>query len=288
MPARTVLAAIRDVQEIPSVLAYAARLAARLKAHLVAVHSEPAPQLYAAPDAIAAAEYYERMLAEARTRNEALLAAGKQWTGRNDIACEWRAAVAAFGASAGIAIPSAFAADLVVAGQSDPARGDAGDTVLEQLLFETGRPVLFVPYAGPAKGAPKGDAGWPLPAKAIVAWNGTRESARATFDALPLLALCKEVEVLIVDPRDSPEADAKAAGHEIAAALSRHGIAVSVFAAPSGGAPTGETIANRVTETGADLLVMGAYGRSRWRELVFGGATRTLLASMTCPTLMAH
>lgn len=284
MPAKTILAAIRDAREIETVLAYAAALAGRVKAHLIAVHSEPAPQLYAAPDAIAAAEYYERMLAEARARGEEIVAKGKEWTKKNGVACEWRSAVSAFGAGAGIAIPSAFAADLVIAGQTDPARDAGGDAVLEQLLFETGRPVLFVPWSGPGKGAKS----WPLPKKAIVAWNGTRESARAAFDALPLLMLTGEVEVLLVDPRDAADEDAKAAGHEIAAALARHGIAVTVFASPSGGAPTGEAIANRVAETGANLLVMGAYGRSRWREMIFGGATRTLLASMTCPTLMAH
>ena len=147
-------------------------------------------------------------------------------------------------------------------------------------VFETGRPVLLVPYIRKAREAEF--------KKILLAWNGSRQAARAAFDALPFMKEADSVEVFCIDPQDTPRRDASMAGTAIAAALARHGIDVTVKVEQSGGVSHGEVLDNRISDTGADLLVMGAFGRSRLREFVFGGATRTILQSMTVPTFLAH
>lgn len=276
---KTILTVIRSKEEAGRVLDFAIRVAEANDAHLIVAHSEPAPFVYATPDGIAAAEYYDRMIEAGKERTAEIKAACEESCRKAGISSEWRAAISAGGDRAGAAISTASTTDLIIAGQTDPDANAGTDYDLERLLFETGRPVLMVPSAGSYDPAPK---------NVLVAWNGSREAARSVFDALPFLKAAKKVEVLMVDPQASDDTDAGAIGYDIAAALTRHGIEVNVQSVPSGGIPAGEVIENRISETGAELLVMGAYGRSRLRELIFGGVTRTLLASMTAPVLMSH
>jgi nucleotide-binding universal stress UspA family protein len=145
--------------------------------------------------------------------------------------------------------------------------------------MESGRPVLVVPNAGTFDR---------VGASAVVAWNGSREAARAAFDALPFMKEAREVEILCIDVSDSYDQDASVAGAEIAAALARHDITVSFTAQRSDGVAHGDVIANHLADSGTDLLVMGAYGQSRLKEFIFGGATSRLLKSMPVPTLMSR
>lgn len=175
-------------------------------------------------------------------------------------------------------------ADLVVAGQHDgdddtSAEGQA--ELLDHLVLEAGRPVLLVPYAGESKTIGK---------RILVAWNGTREAARALNDALPILKKADDVHVIAVNPRGGHGRD----GHgdlpsaDIALHLARHGVKADAEAIESEGMGAGETLLSRAMDESVDLIVMGAYGRSRLRELVLGGATRHMLRHMTVPVLMSH
>jgi nucleotide-binding universal stress UspA family protein len=150
---------------------------------------------------------------------------------------------------------------------------------VETLLFESGRPVLFVPYAVSVNSEFR---------KVLVAWNGTQQAARATFDALPFIVAAQETEILSLDRRDTGHEDGAMAGVDIAAALSRHGAKVTFASETRGDLSTGEAIENHIAESGADLLVMGAYSQSWLKEFFFGGATRTLLKSMPVATLMSR
>jgi len=167
-------------------------------------------------------------------------------------------------------------ADLVITAQSKPDTPDRRFIDLaEDVLVAAGRPVLVVPFTG-AKG-PIGD-------RVIVAWNGGREAARALGDAMPILDKAKSVEIFIAgDPEigDLPGAD-------IAAHLARHSIKVDVYRAPATDLAIGGVLLNRVSDIGADLIVMGGYGRSRFREFILGGVTRHILQHMTTPVLMSH
>ncbi|MFG1345678.1 universal stress protein [Xanthobacter autotrophicus DSM 431] len=167
--------------------------------------------------------------------------------------------------------------DITVVAQPDPDRPGPEEVIAETVLIESGRAVLVVPYVQTK----------PFTAsRAVVAWDGSRASARALAEALPLLHRTKEVEIFRVVHHTEEE---DTAGPEVARHLARHGIDAKVRRLPvSSGEPIAAAILNEVSDQGADLVVMGGYGHSRLRELVMGGVTREILATMTVPVLMAH
>ncbi len=167
-------------------------------------------------------------------------------------------------------------ADLTVLSQAaGPAAGDQTRTI-EALLLGSGRPVLLLPAVGRAA----------VPGRhVLVAWNGSREAARALADALPILKRAQFVTVLSADPAQSAR---RLPGADIALHLARHGVKVATSTTYAGDIGIGDALLNRATDLGADLLVMGGYGHSRTREAIFGGATRHVLDHMTVPVFMSH
>ena len=171
-------------------------------------------------------------------------------------------------------------ADLAILGQHDPDDAASGPRYLpEEVMLGCGRPVLIVPYIGPA--ATFGE-------RVIVAWDASREAARAVNDALPLLRRAKQVGVVSVNPRPWPFAHGEEPGADIGLHLARHGVKVEVQRIEGRDIDTANAILSHVADQSADLLVMGGYGHSRLRELVLGGVTRTILTEMTVPVLMSH
>jgi nucleotide-binding universal stress UspA family protein len=124
--------------------------------------------------------------------------------------------------------------------------------------------------------------------RVLIGWNGSPEAARAVHDALPLMVGAEAVTVVTIDPEGGPGANEEGPGADIARHLARHGLPVMVRRVTGPAAAAGDLLLNEAADLGADLIVMGAFGHSRLREFVLGGATRTLLAQMTAPVLMAH
>ncbi len=119
----------------------------------------------------------------------------------------------------------------------------------------------------------------PKPIKRVmIAWNGSKEAARATFDAMPFLKAADEVEVFSVDPVDTPTQTAGLAGAEIAATLARHGVKATLAVAESARKSASSVIENRLSDSSIDLLVMGAYTHSRLWQMIFGGTTKSVAA----------
>ena len=166
--------------------------------------------------------------------------------------------------------------DLSVVTQADPDSLGAEDLVIEGALFESGRPVLLVPFVHKAPFALD---------RVLVAWDGSRTVARACGDALPFLTRAKRVEVVTV--AESGLTREMPIGTDIAQHLARHDVKVEVKQIADGGG-IAETLLSYAADAGADLLVMGGYGRSRLREFVLGGTTRGILEAMTLPVLMSH
>ena len=148
----------------------------------------------------------------------------------------------------------------------------------EALIFGSGRPTLVLPPS--LKRRP-----FQL-ATVAVAWDFSRAAARAISDALPILELAKKVHVVTVI--NEKALDTKRSGEELAKNLSRHGIDVVLDKVDAKGGSIGEVLESYTSSQGADLLVMGAYGHSRWREFVLGGATRSLLSKPPLPILLSH
>jgi nucleotide-binding universal stress UspA family protein len=156
---------------------------------------------------------------------------------------------------------------------------DNRENVIVSTLFGGGRPVLMLPPAFKQEFAPK---------RVMVAWNASKEAARAAADAAPFLANASEVRVLTVDAKPEFMGHGDAPGEDYTAHLARRGLKVELVNADGAGRDAGEVIAAEAKAFGADLLVMGAYGHSRMREFVFGGVTRLLLRNSDIPILLSH
>lgn len=169
-------------------------------------------------------------------------------------------------------------ADLVVVGQTDSSdKSNVTKDFTAQLVLAAGRPVLILPYAGSFLN---------IGNRILVAWNASREATRAITDALPLLKRADSVNLIALSAKHDAQ------GHipvdEIVLYLARHGVHVEVSKNHVTDIDAGNAILSCAADLGSDLLVMGGYGRSRLREWVLGGATRTILESMTVPVLMSH
>lgn len=176
---------------------------------------------------------------------------------------------------------SARYADVLIAGQPEPADAIPSGLAIgfqEEVLLSTGGPVLFVPYAGKFER---------VGSRVLVAWDAGREAARAVSDALPLLRRADHVEVVVFDPEKSLS-HGEIPGADISLYLARHGVKASAAQLTGAGMDVGNQILSRAADLGSDLIVMGGYGHSRMRELMLGGATRTVMETMTVPVLMSH
>ena len=172
-------------------------------------------------------------------------------------------------------------ADLVIVGQTDP------DELLprpeyeipEAAALDSGRPVLVIPYAGTF-----GSVGQ----RVLVAWNGSAQSARAVHDAFPFLRRAEKVTVLTINPEQLRKNQGDRPGAQIAAHLSRHGMKAAIREITVDRVDIDDMILSQASDEAADLIVMGAYGHPRAREIILGGATRGLFKHMTAPVLMSH
>ena len=169
--------------------------------------------------------------------------------------------------------------DLVVLGQTsqdDPSFA-VGANFPEQVILDSGCPALIIPYIGALK---------TFGTKVLVAWNGSMEAMRAVHDAIPLLQRADIVDVVIFNP--SEDTQGREPGADIGLYLSRQGVKVNLKAEASEIRNIGNALLSRAADFGSDLIVMGCYGHSRFREVIMGGVSRTLLESMTVPVLMSH
>ncbi|WP_366655942.1 universal stress protein [Fodinicurvata sp. EGI_FJ10296] len=187
---------------------------------------------------------------------------------------EWRAAG---GDAAHVLDIHSRYADLVVVGQTDYDLTPSSVWDLpDNLVLESTRPVLIVPHIGPRATIGK---------TITVAWDGGRAAASAVYAALPLLKRADQVQILTVRASDTTK---RWPGMDVAAYLARHGANVTASRFDGSEMSIDDVLLNSVSDTGADMVVMGAYGHSRFRETVLGGTTRNILKHMTVPTLMAH
>jgi nucleotide-binding universal stress UspA family protein len=167
--------------------------------------------------------------------------------------------------------------DVVVLGQPTREQPVPDEVIDEAVLFDSGRPVIFVPFIQ--------KTGLNLD-RVIVCWDGGRAATRAIADSMPFLEKAKQVEVVIVGSKP-PKGD-EISGADLGQHLARHGLKVDVKRITSPDIDVPSTILSYAADASADMIVMGGYGHSRLREFVLGGATRGLLESMTVPVLMSH
>ena len=280
MSYKDLLVQVDDTRSCAKRIEFAVALAVAHDAHLTGVYIIPESSPAGLVHPLSAARDPGHLQEKARDRAELALGRFADVAKRNQIAFETRAVQVLYTEVADALATHARHADLVILGQHDPDDPAAGPRSLpEEVILGSGRPALLVPYIGPA--ATFGE-------RVTVAWDASRAAARAVNDALPLLERAKAVGVVTVNPRAQPSGHGEEPGADIGLHLARHGIKVEVQRVEARDLDTANAILSHVANEGADLLVMGAYGHSRLREVVLGGVTRTILAEMTVPVLMSH
>ncbi|MEM5343607.1 universal stress protein [Paraburkholderia azotifigens] len=277
MTYKTLLVHIDDSRHSAARIALSLDLARRWDAHLIGLYAVCTELLPGALRQIGSRPFAElegRRAGLLQKAHDSFLAAAER-AGHRSV--EWRAPR---GPAPEVALLHARHADLLILGQDDSrdAASYVAPNFVGNLVLDAGCPALVVPHAGSVQA---------LGENVLIAWDGSREAARAVADALPLLENARYVTVDIVQPADG--ARERPVGIDVAAWLDTHGVTASFSTRRAHiGASAGATLLSRASDMHIDLLVMGAYGHSRARERVFGGVTRTMLESMTLPVLMSH
>jgi nucleotide-binding universal stress UspA family protein len=280
MTYKTILVHCDASSKLAQRLEVAADLAGRYDAHLVGVHVRMPFEAPVFSDVVLRVEaLHEAYRQEAEAAHDQAAAAFAKATQGSHLSSEWRT-VEGYPEEQ-LAVHGRYA-DLVVVGQTDPDEPSPFQTppdLPEVVAISTARPTLVVPHIGVQSRIGKA---------IMLCWNASRESAHAATEALPLMVSAERVIVLVVDPRTSASEHGPEPGADAAGWLARHGVKVTVQRDLAVDADAGNAILSRAADLGIDLIVMGLYGHSRMREVILGGASRTLLASMTVPVLMAH
>ncbi|MGI9482764.1 MAG: universal stress protein [Hyphomicrobiales bacterium] len=279
MAYRTIAVYLDDEDRAPNILQAATELARKHEAHVIGLFVVPGIDVTPSFGFYIPAEVLEVHRNTCLRAGEHIEKFFDKTMSAEGISSEFRILEAAGQADSLPVIEHGHMADLIILGQTDDERdGSSARELRERVLLESGRPVLFVPYAGTFETI--GD-------NVLVAWNARREAARSVFDALPLLEGASHVRVHWVNAADEDE-EINLPGAELAATLARHGVKVQAEGSVARDISVADELLARISDFGSDLLVMGGYGHSRTRELVFGGATRQILSQMTVPVLMSH
>ena len=277
MDYKSILVQVDQSERARARVDYARMLADRFDAHLSGIYTAPSPSVPGymrseLGDAFLA--YRAKTVQTEADQVEALFIQHAQ--GLRPSRIEFQVV---YGDPVSAVAPHCRYSDLIVIGQSEspPQLGNSVSANFpENLVISCGRPVLVVPYAGKFEQPPS---------NALIAWKNSRESIRAVSDALPLLQRCQRVSLLCVDDDREQALDPAT---DVALFLARHGVTVELIRERLGSLDVATVLLNRAFELQSDLLVMGCYGHARLRELVLGGASRSILAMMTMPVLMSH
>ncbi|MCX7888656.1 MAG: universal stress protein [Rhodobacteraceae bacterium] len=219
------------------------------------------------------------LLDEAAKAAEALDRKVRARLGVEDIRWSAEQAVVQPGLLATLVALRARFADLVVMPRPyGPAGDENAVAALEAALFGGGAPVLVLPDGGLPE---------PFPARIVLAWNESAEAMRAARAALPLMKSASQVEIAVVDP-DPYGPERSDPGGALSEMLARHGVRTEIAVLAKTLPRVSDLILRQARETGAGLIVMGAYGHSRLREAILGGATRAMLEQSELPVFLAH
>ncbi len=285
MSFKTIVVLLNDIGQTQRLLEASSALARQHDAHLIGLYVIPAAQVYSDAGMSGMPILFEGYRDLFKSKRDAIKTEFEAKTKLEGLRMEWREVDSTFPEIAPGAIFNARSADVIITSQGSVTTDSNGieRNITERLIMESGRPVLVVPRTGQIKSNATGKF-----EKVVIGVNGTRESARAMFDVLPLLRHSKETRLVWVDPYLQPDDAGQVPGAEEAAVLTRHGFKTIAEPMMTDGRNAGEALLLRANDLGSDLLVMGAYGHSRMREFIFGGASRYVLEHMTIPVLMSH
>ena len=275
MAIKTIMAVADGSQTTSPTLATAVAVAKKLGAHLEVLHVKPDP----ATMVPVVGEAMSGALVEQMIESLSQSAEKRAEQARRGFAqdCEGQGLSVAFSAATGAA-PDIVGirgrlADLIVTSRPNGDDIPTQTAVLDAALFDTGRPVVIAPAAAPTT----------VGENVVIAWNGSLEATRAVNGAVALLRLARSVTILCIG-----DDDRRLSAEALRTYLARHGASATIDRQANEPGPTGKHLIERSLKSGADLLVMGAYGHSRVRELILGGATHHVIAHGGLAVLMGH
>ena len=283
MTYRSLLVFLDQGRRTDARIAYALALARKLECHVVGA----APTgLFSLPAAISVDAPASTLTEFTEIAWNAMRGSSEQALTRFDSACR-RAGIASFekvaedADKAASMVRLAHCSDIVVMSQADPAEPGFAESqrLVEDIVLRGARPTLVLPYAGQFPN---------VASRVLVAWDDSREAARAVRDALPLLRMAEQVQVVSWRERDGSDGAALSDRlHAVHRWLLWQGVSAETRLEVRE-IGISEAMLSHAADVGADLIVMGGYGHARWTERMLGGATRGLLASMTVPVLLSH
>jgi len=282
MSYKTIIVHAEKSRHAKQVIALAASIAAQEEAHLAGIAATGVSRyIYQSgmidPMAPAASDHLARHLDALHERARAALDDFETQMQGSEVR-SWEGALIDDEAGAGLALRGRYS-DLLVLGQVD--RDQPSPVVMpdfpEYVVLNAGRPVLVVPFAGHFDHVGK---------RVLVAWDAGVAATRAVVNAIPMLRRADLVEVAVFNAEDAGDAHGDIAGADIALYLARHGVKVDVIRQRTR-IDIGSSLLSLAADLSSDMIVMGCYGHSRFREILLGGVTRTMLQSMTVPVLMS-
>ncbi|MFO1032578.1 MAG: universal stress protein [Hyphomicrobiales bacterium] len=276
MAYKTIMLCITEIDRLPQLTAAARKLALDNDAHVTGLYVIPGIQVYPNAGLAAVPDVYDGNRKYFLDNKAAVRSAFEEAMSKDGLSFGFQEVDAATPLLSAAITNQCRAADIVVVSAVNPdeAVGAEYDFV-QRVVIAAGRPVLVLPR--------KGEASLDY-TEAMVGWDGGREAARAAFDSVPLLRKAKRVKIARVDESQRGQMG----GADLAEGLARHKIKVEILNLSSDGLSAGETLLRACKDQGIGLLVMGAYGHSRFAEFVFGGATRHVINSLNIPVLMSH
>lgn len=278
MPYKDIIVHVDDSPQADARVRAALAMAQAHGAHLTGVYAIPRPYIPSYAEVHLSPEVLEAQIkwAEAAAkRAEAMFHDITTQPGAGSV--EWRVENGDVGSI--LAFQCRYA-DLTIVGQPDP--GEAlfpGDRDMsDRLILTAGRPILVLPHTHSGDITAK---------RVLLAWDEGPLASRAVHDALPMLKMAEKVVVMVVNP-DKDDVASRDPGADIAAHLARHGVKVEADHVTTDEIDVGNMLLSRAAGMGADMMVMGAYGKARWSELLLGGVTHRVLSNQTLPVMMSH
>jgi nucleotide-binding universal stress UspA family protein len=256
---------------------YAISVAEAFEAHIAGVAFAYEPVIPASVMGGISVDLIESQRSENEQAAKAAIDKFNKLTKRESLSSETRLLNASMAGGADLFGRIARRFDLSIVGQAEPDTVAPSDLVIEAAMFESGRPVVVVPYI--QKSGLKLD-------HVMACWDGSKAAARAIADAMPFLERAKKVELVVVTG-EAGKSD-ELPGVDFGQHLARHNVNVDVKRIARGSVDVRDVILSYAADSGTDFLVMGGYGHSRLREFILGGVTRGILSSMTVPVLMSH
>lgn len=278
---KTLLVCITSEAEAKRLIPVSIMLAQQFDAHLIGLYSLQNMEIYASVAMQLSGSALIQIRENQNEQAERVKAVFDEHTRTQNFVAEWRQTETSIAMTGERLAEHARCADLVIMAQPDPEQGyQAPVAVVRRVIEDSGRPVLVIPYSGDITSIGK---------RTMIGWSGTGESARAAHDAIPFMQHSEDTRIFWVTGSDEVADHAlESSGHELARCLDRHGIKTQVSHRPKTQIPIGDELLNEAADTGADLIVTGAYGHSRLYDFVIGATTSHLMSYMTSPVLFSR